>query len=117
LRRAKRGWRYLKSRVKLGRMGKGGVRWVDGGWKEEGGKDGWGCRSAGALDSVCVGRWGGWGGKCGSWLGMGTDGFEDTMPVKKKILGSSRSGISLLGFSSILGGKDQQCCLMAGLAC
>jgi hypothetical protein len=50
-------------------------------------------------------------------LGMGTGGFEDTMPVKTTIWGSSRLGISLLGFSSILGGKDQQCCLMAGLVC
>jgi hypothetical protein len=37
---------------------------------------------------VCVGRWGGWGEKCGSWLGMGTDGFKDRMPVKKDNLGA-----------------------------
>jgi hypothetical protein len=68
---------------------------------------------------VCVCVWddGVVGAESGSRLGMGTGGFEDTMPVKKMIWGSSRLGISLLGFSSILGVKDQQCCLMAGLAC
>jgi hypothetical protein len=70
-------------------MGKGGVRWVDGTWTEEGGKDGWGVpKRRGAGLGVFVGRWGGWGGKCGSWLGMGTDGFKDRMPVKKDNLGA-----------------------------
>jgi hypothetical protein len=61
---------------------------VCGGWTEEDGKDGWGVpkrRGAGLGVCVCVWDDGVVGAESGSRLGMGTGGFEDTMPVKKMI--------------------------------